>query len=199
MSRAQQLRAIRHEADRRGWEIVGVHSDTGTGKSRSGRPGLDAAQEACRTREAEAIVAARLDRIARSVPDFGSLLEDARDRGYALVVLDHELDTSTANGRLVANVLASVAAWEREIISERTREALHDRIESGAWRPSKLSDADREYIVRAFTGDGLTVAEIARRLSRRCGRRVHRTSVANVLRASLGVKRGRLRDVAARS
>jgi DNA invertase Pin-like site-specific DNA recombinase len=70
------------------------------------------------------IVVAKLDRLSRSIVDFGHLLEEARKRGFNVVALDLGLDLSTPQGELVANVIASVAQWERRIIGQRTKEAL---------------------------------------------------------------------------
>lgn len=143
LSRAAQLRAIRRECEARGWRLAAVEQDTASGKSRKRRPGLARAVEACRRGDADAIVVARLDRLVRSIADFGLLIEEARDRGFAIVVLDHQLDTSTANGRLVGNILASVAAWEREIISERTRDALAESPRVRRVPPERRAEALR--------------------------------------------------------
>ena len=67
---------------------------------------------------------AKLDRLSRSIVDFGHLLEEARKRDFNVVALDLGLDLSTPQGELVANVIASVAQWERRIIGQRTKEAL---------------------------------------------------------------------------
>lgn len=54
--------------------------------------------------------------------DFASLLWLASKQGWSVVALDFGIDTSTVNGRLAAHIIMRVAAWEREIIVERTRE-----------------------------------------------------------------------------
>jgi DNA invertase Pin-like site-specific DNA recombinase len=69
-------------------------------------------------------VVAKLDRLSRSIVDFGHLLEEARKRRFNVVALDLGLDLSTPQGELVGNVIASVAQWERRIIGQRTKEAL---------------------------------------------------------------------------
>src|SRR5690348_1236649 len=67
---------------------------------------------------------AKLDRLTRSVRDLGELLERFQKRGVSLVSVSESLDTGSAAGRLVLNVMASISQWEREAIGERTREAL---------------------------------------------------------------------------
>ena len=118
-----QRAAIAAECERRGWQLVRVEEDVLSGKSLK-RAGLTKALDACRAGEVQGIVVAKLDRLSRSILDFAGLLEDARKRQYNIAALDLGLDLSTPQGELVANVIASVAQWERRIIGERTREAL---------------------------------------------------------------------------
>ena len=70
------------------------------------------------------VIVAKLDRLTRSVRDLADLLERFAKRGVSLVSVAESLDTGSAAGRLVLNVMASVSQWEREAIGERTRDAL---------------------------------------------------------------------------
>jgi DNA invertase Pin-like site-specific DNA recombinase len=118
-----QRAAIEAECSRRGWTLVRIEEDVLSARTMK-RPGLQAALAACRSGEVGGIVAAKLDRLSRSVVQFGHLLDEASNKGFNVVALDLGLDLSTPQGELVANVIASVAQWERRIIGERTREAL---------------------------------------------------------------------------
>ena len=92
--------AIADECDRRGWELVEVFEDAGaSGKSMAGRPALQEALNAVRSHRAGALVVAKLDRLSRSLLDFAALMEDARKEGWALVILDLGVDTTTPSGR----------------------------------------------------------------------------------------------------
>lgn len=75
-------------------------------------------------RRGDVLVVSKLDRLSRSLADFAMLLELAQKRGWTLVALDLGLDLSCPTGRLVAGVMASVAAWEREAIGQRTADGL---------------------------------------------------------------------------
>lgn len=88
------------------------------------RPGLVRVLALVEKRDVDAVIVAKLDRLTRSVRDLGELLERFERRGVSLVSVAESLDTGTAAGRLVLNVMASVSQWEREVIGERTREAL---------------------------------------------------------------------------
>jgi DNA invertase Pin-like site-specific DNA recombinase len=72
----------------------------------------------------DGIVVAKLDRLSRSVHDFSGLLKLAAARRWSVVAIDLGVDTSTPTGKLVANVMMSVAEWEREVIGERTSVAM---------------------------------------------------------------------------
>jgi DNA invertase Pin-like site-specific DNA recombinase len=67
---------------------------------------------------------AKLDRLSRSMIDFTGLMAKAQRQGWALVALDCAVDTSTASGEAMANMLATFAQFERRLIGQRTREAL---------------------------------------------------------------------------
>jgi DNA invertase Pin-like site-specific DNA recombinase len=115
---------IREHCRARGWTIAGIERDQASGKTTNGRPGLERALAACRSGLTDGIIASKVDRLSRSVVDFGRLLEDARRHDFNVVCLDLGVDLSTPQGELIANVLASVAQWERKVIAERTRQAL---------------------------------------------------------------------------
>ena len=70
------------------------------------------------------LAVAKLDRLTRSVGDLTALLDWTQRASVGLVALDLDIDTTTPGGRMVVQVFATVAEWERGIISERTRNAL---------------------------------------------------------------------------
>ncbi len=106
-------------------ELVAVLEDAGASGKSLDRPGLRQALAMLAAHEAGAIVVMKLDRLTRSVRDLGLLLErDFAPGKTALLSVGEQIDTRSAAGRLVLNVLASVAQWEREAIGERTAAAL---------------------------------------------------------------------------
>lgn len=106
------------------WQVTGEYTDEKSGKSLNGRHELERAMAALDRGEADVLLCAKLDRLSRSVVDFGQILERSKRHKWAIAVCDLQLDTTTANGKLVANILISLAEWERDQISERTRAAL---------------------------------------------------------------------------
>src|SRR6202035_2138910 len=71
------------------------------------------------------------DRLTRSVRDLADLLEVFQRKGVSLVSVADSLDTGSAAGRLVLNIMVSVSQWEREAIGERTRDALQHKKANG--------------------------------------------------------------------
>jgi DNA invertase Pin-like site-specific DNA recombinase len=82
-------------------------------------------------RKIDAVIVAKLDRLTRSVKDLCELLERFERRGVALISVAESLDTSSAAGRLVLNIMTAVSQWEREAIGERTRDALSHKRRNG--------------------------------------------------------------------
>ncbi|GAA1850083.1 recombinase family protein [Microbacterium koreense] len=122
-----QRDTIQRYATAHGWNVL-WYEDAGLSAKSLARPQLQAALDRLDTspkrRDVDGIVVAKLDRLSRSVADFARVLELARSRGWALVAIDLGVDTSTPTGELVANVMMSVAQWERRVIGERTSAAM---------------------------------------------------------------------------
>jgi len=164
---AAQTQAITSECARRGWELLEVCEDAGvSGKSMKRRPGLLSALRLVEAGEAGVLVVAKLDRLSRSLIDFATLMEQSRRQGWALVALDLGVDTSAPSGKLVANVMASVAEWERDVIGQRTREGLQAKRAQGVrlGRPRQLPEKLRSRI-RAMREAGASYPRIANTLN----------------------------------
>lgn len=115
-----------------GAELVRVETDAGASAKTLDRPALGRALAALHAGEADALLVAKLDRLTRSVRDLDTLLaEHFADGSGDLVSVAESIDTRSAAGRLVLNVLASVAQWEREAIGERTAAALAVKADRG--------------------------------------------------------------------
>ncbi len=116
--------------------------------------------------EADALVVAKLDRFSRSVVDFSQTLTLAKRQGWAVVLLDLGVDTSTPNGKLVAGLTAQIAEWERDIIAQRTREALAAAKARGQrlGRPRATPDEVVAQVVGLYE-TGMSLRSIARSLT----------------------------------
>jgi len=111
-------------------ELVDVVVDAGASAKTLDRPGLARVLDAVKRGAVDAVVVVKLDRLTRNVADLGHLVERYFQKA-ALLSVSEQIDTRTAAGRLVLNVLASVAQWEREAIGERTAVAMKHKAAKG--------------------------------------------------------------------
>jgi len=113
------------------------------------RPGIQTALEQLRGRNgADALMAAKLDRLSRSLLDFAALMATATNQEWALVALDLAVDTTTPAGEAMAHMLATFAQFERRLIGQRTRDALEVKRAQGVrlGRPPTLPADVRDSI-----------------------------------------------------
>lgn len=164
---AAQRTALDRAFEYEGWHLVEHIRDEGESGKDLDRPGLRRALELIAAGDADGIVVAKLDRLTRSVVDFGDLLEwfDVADATF--VALDLRLDTSTPTGAMVAHVLVVVAEWERRTIAERTRNAMAAKREAGeaTGRPSVLDHPELLARIQELHSEGLGLTAIARKLT----------------------------------
>lgn len=115
-------------------ELVEVIVDPGVSAKSLDRPGLQRALSYLVDRAAEALLVVKLDRLTRSVRDLDTLIHRYFvDGRWALLSVGEQIDTRSAAGRLVLNVLASVSQWEREATGERTSVALRSKSAGGGY------------------------------------------------------------------
>ncbi|MBO9539670.1 recombinase family protein [bacterium] len=207
-SLAAQEAKLRAYAELYDLELVRIETDAGQSGKNLDRPGLQRALDGMRAGDAEALLIPKLDRLTRSVADMARLIDEffgerSRHKAALLSVAD-QIDTRTAGGRLVLNVLVSVAQWEREANAERTKAALDHKKSKGEYvggtRPfgfeldgTRLVAIPQEQeaitLILDLRGQGHTLREIAAELTRRGigtkrGGRWHVQTVKNILARS---------------
>lgn len=188
-----------------GYELVSVHTDAGLSGGRAdNRPALQAAlAEVCRTKGA--LVVYSLSRLARSTKDCIAIGERLDRANADLVSLSEKIDTTTAAGRMVFRMLAVMAEFERDQVSERTATAMQHKRTRGeytggvapyGWRVGadgvKLEVYPGEQAVmvaaRELRESGLSLRAVAARLEAegllpRSGGRWHPSTVRDLLQA----------------
>jgi len=162
---AAQRAAIAEEATRRGWTLIVTIEDAGYSARDIKRPGIRLALDLLSARQADALVVAKLDRLSRSMLDFAGIMAQAQKQAWGMVALDVNVDTTTASGEMMANVMAAFAQFERRLISQRTRDALAQRKAEGVrlGRAREIAP-ELEHRIRALKADGLTLRAIAAQL-----------------------------------
>jgi DNA invertase Pin-like site-specific DNA recombinase len=150
---------------RRGWKEVRWFTDTASG-AKSDREGLAGLMDQVRRGKLDAVVTFKLDRLARSLCHLAQLIAEFQAHRVALVCPSQGIDTSNANpaAMLQINVLAAVAQFEREIITERVNAGIAAAKSRGVrlGRPPKT--APHAGAVAGLIAEGLSAAEIGRRL-----------------------------------
>lgn len=143
------------------------YRDKATGKTMD-RPGWAKLEAAIHKGQVSAVVVWRIDRLGRTAKGLTALFDDLRERKVNLVSLKDGLDLGTSAGRLMANVLASVAQYETEVRAERVRAGqavAHSRgVRWGGSKPGVrkvVTDAQLR-AVQSMKAGGETVAAIAR-------------------------------------
>lgn len=122
ISLAAQQAKIAQYTELYGLELVETIVESASAKTLE-RPGLQEALTMLRSGKADGIIVCKLDRMTRSVRDLGTLIAEYFEK-HQLMSIEEKIDTSSASGRLILNVLISVSQWEREVIGERTRAAM---------------------------------------------------------------------------
>lgn len=127
LSLQTQLERARASCRMRNWEIYNEHFDKGvSGAKADNRPGLQGAlTEVCRLKDAGVLVVYSLSRLARSTKDAIAIADRLDKAGAHLVSLTEQIDTTTAMGRAFFRILAVLAELERELVVERTSDAMH--------------------------------------------------------------------------
>lgn len=126
-----QAEKIKAMALVQGAELVDTIVEGGESAKTLNRPGMAKLLALVDKGKVQAVIVAKLDRLTRSVKDLCELLERFERRGVALISVAESLDTGSAAGRLVLNIMAAVSQWEREAIGERTRDALRHKRANG--------------------------------------------------------------------
>jgi site-specific DNA recombinase len=124
VSLAHQSEKCKLQAQLADMEIIGEIVDSGKSAKNLNRPGIQQILEMVKRKEIQAVIVYKLDRLTRSVSDLNNLIQTFLKHDVALVSVKDSLDTKTASGRMIINLLGTISQWERESIAERTKDAL---------------------------------------------------------------------------
>jgi len=119
----KQEELCREYCERNNFEIYNVYKDVISGTSTS-RKGFNELLESLRAMKFDAVMVTKLDRIGRSLQHLLSILDEFNKKGIKFMAVTQNIDTSSAGGRLQMQIMGAFAEFERNIISERTKEGL---------------------------------------------------------------------------
>jgi site-specific DNA recombinase len=167
-----------------GHEVVETIIDAGASAKSLEREGFQKALRMLGAKEADALLSVKMDRMTRSVKDLCELMERSSREGWNLMSINEHLDTSTAVGRMVMNIMAAVSQCEREMTGERTSACMQLKKERGEFtggrvpygyvlspnRVSIIPDPCEQDVIaemRRMKGLGMTTRNIAAALTER--------------------------------
>ena len=126
-------------------------------------------------RDGDTLVVTKLDRLARSVPDLLTIIEQVRGKDATVEIGNLGRLDDTATGKLMITMLGAIAAFEREMMLERQREGIAAAKAEGKYKGRAPTARRQAAEVQRLVGIGVSKSEIARRLG------IHRASVHRIL------------------
>lgn len=137
-----------------------IYTDTISG-TKWQRPGLDSAL--AYMRPDDTLVVTRLDRLGRSLAETVNTIADLTERDINVKVLEPALDTSRPADKVVLNVMASLAEWERDLLVQRTREGVaHARAQGRVAGPKPKLNPEQKNQINQLFQSGESVSALAR-------------------------------------
>ena len=130
---AQEEKIRSFVASQNNWQIFKVYSDAGYSGSNINRPGLQELFSDLKKEKIDIVLSYKIDRLTRSPKDFYQLIEFFERSKIDFISITERFDTSTPSGRLLRNIMLTFAQFERELVSERTRDKLFERAKKGMW------------------------------------------------------------------
>jgi site-specific DNA recombinase len=183
-------------------DLLEIIEDAGRSGKDLNREGIQSLIDRIKGRSIDAVVVYKLDRLSRRVRDTLSLMDLVEKKSVAFHSITERIDTKTAMGKFFLNIMASMNQWERDTISERTRDALHLKIVKNeragqvpyGWRLGKdgktLVPNRKEQraigLIKDLHGKGYSLREICRELEKEghqpAGKKWHPQTVSNILK-----------------
>lgn len=157
---------LKNYADRCNYDVVRIYKEIGSG-AKNDRQERKKIIALARSRSIDAVLVTELSRWGRSTSDLIMTLEELASYGVSLIAqTGMQFDLSTPHGKLIAQILSSMAEFERELIRERVRSGLaHARARGKVFgRPTGGKIADSCDRINQLRSEGLSVRSIARQV-----------------------------------
>ena len=130
---AQELKIRSFISSQENMEVYKVYSDQGYTGANIDRPALLEMLQTIQQGKINMVISYKIDRLTRSPKDFYQLVEVFEKHNVNFISVTERFDTSTPSGRLLRNIMLTFAQFERELISERTRDKMLERAKKGLW------------------------------------------------------------------
>lgn len=158
-----QLLALREYAARRGFMLMGEYVDYASG-ARDNRPQYQALLAAARKRQVDVVLVWRYDRFARSTQALVQALHEFHGLGVDFISYQENIDTTTPQGELIFTVMASLAQFERALISERVKAGMARAKAQGKRISRAPLGAEIQAQIAALAAEGRSIHQIGKQL-----------------------------------
>jgi DNA invertase Pin-like site-specific DNA recombinase len=180
VSLKSQAEKIQQYAALYGFEVTEIITDAGISAKNFNRPGVQRVLSMMKQKAVDAVIVAKLDRLTRSVRDLADIIDLSNKKGIALISVNERIDTGSAAGRMIVNMMGVISQWEREAIGERTKTAIQYKKARGETYSSRYAlygyekqdghlvqmPYEQDTISQIMSmKDSLTVADVCRELS----------------------------------
>jgi DNA invertase Pin-like site-specific DNA recombinase len=159
-----QLLDLRKYCIARGWQIISESVDEGLSGAKDDRPQLKAIMGLARKRKIDILLVWRFDRFARSLANLVNSLEELRGLGVDFASYQENIDTTTAQGKMLFGIFASIAEFERSLIVERVKAGLRRAKAQGKEPGPRRATVDL-HILQQLRQNGQSIRQMAVSLS----------------------------------
>jgi putative DNA-invertase from lambdoid prophage Rac len=176
-----QLIDMRKSIESKGWNLFHEYVDRGISGSKSSRPQLDKLMRDASEKKFDAVLVWKLDRFGRSVRHLVNAIAELESFGVSFISLKDSIDLTTAQGRLMFQIIAAMAEFERELIRERVKAGMANARTKGKQigRPSLGINRD-EVVVLKDSGKSWAEVSDALYCSPATAKRAYGSSVENM-------------------
>ncbi len=128
----EQRKCLKGLCDYKGWEVYDYYEDAGiSAKTGNLRPEFDRMIEDAKKKKINTVLAIKLDRLTRSIYDWENIMRLSEKYSFDIVCANDDINTTTANGKMITRIMMSVSQNEIERTSERTKFGLAGAIKAG--------------------------------------------------------------------
>ena len=156
-----QIDELRQHAKARGWTAV-EYLDEGVSGRKNSRPGLDEMMDAVRKRKVDVVLVWKYDRFARSTQHLVAAAQEFASLGVDFVSYTQQVDTTTPMGKLFFTIMAGLAEFEADIISERVKAGMAAAGRKGIHLGRKPTTREGQNKIRDLLAAGCSVRQTAK-------------------------------------
>jgi len=132
-SLSAQAEHCQRYADQKGWTVVHIYEERGRCGKSAQRPEFQEMIQDADAKQFDVVIVHKIDRFSRSLLDLMTYLKRLNDHSVLFVSISEDMDYTTPNGRLMLNMIGSVAQWYLDNLSMETKKGKQEQARQGGW------------------------------------------------------------------